>query len=155
MSFLSENEIEDWACEILRECGYTVTTGPEISPGGAHPERASLSDVILTGRLRAAIDRLNPHLSQAARDEALLALRREDTPDVVDENRRLHFYLVDGVPVDVVREDGTQLATGRDCWILTIPSATTSSPCVSSCSRKTRQTGGPISCCSSTACLWA
>lgn len=108
MSFLSENEIEDWACEILRECGYTVTTGPEISPGGAHPERASLSDVLLTNRLRAAIDRLNPHLSQAARDEALLALRREDTPDVVDENRRLHSYLVDGVPVDVVREDGTQ-----------------------------------------------
>jgi len=108
MSFLSENEIEDWACEILRECGYTVTTGPEISPGGVHPERTSLSDVILTERLRAAIDRLNPHLSQAARDEALLALRREDTPDVVDENRRLHFYLVDGVPVDVVREDGTQ-----------------------------------------------
>ncbi|GBQ10205.1 type I restriction endonuclease subunit R [Komagataeibacter rhaeticus] len=108
MSFLSENEIEDWACDILRECGYAITTGSDISPGGAHAERDSLSDVILNKRLQAAIDRLNPHLSQVARDEALRALKRDGMPDVVDENRRLHGYLVDGVPVDVVREDGTQ-----------------------------------------------
>ncbi|MGV4857744.1 type I restriction endonuclease subunit R [Acetobacter senegalensis] len=108
MSFLSENEIEDWACDILRECGYTIVWGPDIAPGGKKPERASLSDVILEKRLRSAIDRLNPHLSQASKDEALLALIREDTPDHVDENRRLHDYLVNGVPVDVVREDGIQ-----------------------------------------------
>ncbi|KXV79767.1 DEAD/DEAH box helicase, partial [Acetobacter malorum] len=100
--------MEDWACDILRECGYTIVWGPDIAPGGKKPERASLSDVILEKRLRAAIDRLNDHLPQASHNEALLALIREDTPDHVDENRRLHDYLVNGVPVDVVREDGIQ-----------------------------------------------
>ncbi|GBR07099.1 type I restriction endonuclease subunit R [Asaia siamensis] len=108
MAYLSESEIEDWACDILRESGYALANGPDISPGGAHPERTSLSDVVLVGRLQDTIARLNPHLSQEARDEALRAVLREETPDHVEENRRLHGYLIDGVPVDVVREDGTQ-----------------------------------------------
>jgi len=108
MAYLSESEIEDWACDILRESGYALANGPDISPGGAHPERASLSDVVLVGRLKYAIARLNPHLSQGTRDEALRAILREETPDHVEENRRLHGYLIDGVAVDVVREDGTQ-----------------------------------------------
>ncbi|QDH16979.1 type I restriction endonuclease subunit R [Swingsia samuiensis] len=108
MSFLSENDIENWACEILCETGYALADGSDISPGGAHPERDSLADVVLEGRLKAAIARLNPHLSESEQDEGLRAVLREDTPDHVEENRRLHGYLIDGVPVDVVREDGTQ-----------------------------------------------
>lgn len=108
MSFLSENEIEDWACDILSECGYVVLWGPDIAPGGKKPKRASLSDIILEKRLRSTIDLLNPSLPQSSRDEAVQAIFREDTTDHIDENRRLHDYLVNGVPVDVMREDGTQ-----------------------------------------------
>ena len=34
-------------------------------------------------------------------------LRQTQTPSLVEENRRLHRYLVEGVPVEVAREDGS------------------------------------------------
>ena len=37
----------------------------------------------------------------------LAKLLQTETPSLVEENRRLHRYLVEGVPVEVRREDGT------------------------------------------------
>ena len=41
----------------------------------------------------------------------LRKVRQAETPSLVEENRRLHRYLVEGVPVEVAREDGS---TGGD-----------------------------------------
>jgi type I restriction enzyme R subunit len=63
--------------------------------------------VLLLKRLREAIARLNPTLTAQTRSEVLAKLRNAETPSLVAENRRLHRYLVEGVPVEVRRPDGT------------------------------------------------
>lgn len=105
MSFL-ESEVEDAALGWLSDLGYAVLHGPDISPDGSTPERAAYDQVLLTGRLMAALERLNPHLSPDVLDEVLRKVQQTETPSLIEENRRLHRYMVEGVPVEVTRDDG-------------------------------------------------
>lgn len=103
----TESHVEEAALEWLGGLGYAVRLGPDISPDGTTPERASYGDVVLSGRLRDAIERLNPHLSAETHREVLRKLVQAETPSLIEENRRLHRFLVEGVPVEVTREDGS------------------------------------------------
>src|SRR5438105_4245483 len=71
------------------------------------PSRSAYDQVILLGRLRAAIDRLNPSLSANAREQALRVVRHLDSPSLVQANRRFHRMLVEGVEVEDRRADGS------------------------------------------------
>src|ERR1019366_6585121 len=86
---------------------YATANGLEIGPDGNRPERASYGDVLLIQRLRRAISKLNPNLSPETQAEVLSKLLQNETPSIIEENRRLHRYLVEGVPVEVRRPDGT------------------------------------------------
>ncbi len=57
---LNESIVEDAALEWFGELGYAVGHGPHLAPGEPAAERDSFSEVVLAGRLRAAIRRLNP-----------------------------------------------------------------------------------------------
>src|SRR5690606_11794783 len=67
----------------------------------------SYDQVLLVDRFRKALKNLNPHLPAETLDEVLRKVQQAETPSLVEENRRLHRYLVDGVPVEITREDGT------------------------------------------------
>src|SRR5262249_3344802 len=67
----------------------------------------SYGDVLLIERVRAAIGQLNPSLSDETRTVVLTKLMQAETPSLVEENRRLHRYIIEGVPVEVRRPDGT------------------------------------------------
>ena len=103
----TENEVEDAALEWFSGLGYAVLHGPDISPDGPTPERVSYDQVVLTGRLRAALERLNPHLTPETLDEVRRKVNQAETPSLIEENRRLHRYLIEGVPVEVARDDGS------------------------------------------------
>jgi type I restriction enzyme R subunit len=103
----SESHVEDAALEWLSGLGYAVLHGPDISPDGATPERVSYDQVLLTARLRVALGRLNPHLPAETLEEVLRKVQQTETPSLIEENRRLHRYLIEGVPVEVAREDGS------------------------------------------------
>ena len=60
MNTLNESVVEDAALSWYRELGYAVAHGPALAPGEPAAERESFGDVILIGRLRDAIRRLNP-----------------------------------------------------------------------------------------------
>jgi len=107
MSGFAESHVEDAALEWLSALGYAVASGPDIGPDGAAPERISYDQVVLLYRLRAALARLNPHLPADTLDEVLRKIQATETPSLVEENRRLHSFMVDGVPVEVPRADGT------------------------------------------------
>lgn len=107
MAKITEDHIEQAALEWLARLGYDVLHGPDISPEGPTPERVSYDEVLLIARLRTALESLNPHLPADTLDEVLKKVRQVETPSLVDENRRLHRYLVDGVPVEITREDGS------------------------------------------------
>jgi type I restriction enzyme R subunit len=106
-SGIAESHVEEAALAWLSELGYATANGLEIGPDSHHRERASYRDTLLLSRLRAAITSLNPDLSPDVRAEVLAKLTRSETPGLVEENRRLHRYLVEGVPVEVRRVDGT------------------------------------------------
>ena len=57
---LNESIVEDAALEWFGELGYAVGHGPQLAPGEPAAERDSFSEVVLVGRLREAIRRLNP-----------------------------------------------------------------------------------------------
>lgn len=104
---IEESHVEEAALAWLAELGYATANGPVMGPDGSASERETYGEVLLLGRLRAAIARLNPTLTSEARAEVLAKLRNAETPSLVAENRRLHRYMVEGVPVEVRRADGT------------------------------------------------
>ncbi|MDQ5979904.1 MAG: hypothetical protein QG602_2879 [Verrucomicrobiota bacterium] len=60
---LNESIVEDAALEWFGELGYAVGHGPHLAPGEPAAERDSFGEVVLVGRLREAIQRLNPAIS--------------------------------------------------------------------------------------------
>jgi type I restriction enzyme R subunit len=100
MSKFTENHVEEAALEWLGEMGWTIAYGIDASPDGPLPIRAAYHDVILLDRLRAAVERLNPAIPLDTREEAIRRLLASETPSLVEENRRLHRFLVEGVPVE-------------------------------------------------------
>ena len=57
---LNESIVENAALEWFGELGYAVGHGPHLAPGEPAAERDSFGEVVLVGRLREAIRRLNP-----------------------------------------------------------------------------------------------
>jgi type I restriction enzyme R subunit len=104
---IAENHVEEAALEWLEGLGYAVAHGPDISPDGATPERGNYGQVVLVGRLRAALTRLNPHLERDTLEGVVRRLQQAETPSLVEENRRLHRMLVEGVDVEITRPDGS------------------------------------------------
>lgn len=102
---ITENEIEEIALSYLQNLGYSYVLGIDISPDGEHPER-QYCDVVLTTRLRDAIDKLNPALGQDAKEDALKKVLRTDSPNGLINNETFHKYLTHGVDVEVRTANG-------------------------------------------------
>ncbi|MDN5752419.1 MAG: type I restriction endonuclease subunit R, partial [Nitrosospira sp.] len=107
MSGLNESIVEDAALTWFGELGYAVGHGPHIAPSEPAAERDAFGDVVLTGRLREAIRRLNPAMPEETREEALRKVLRVGTPSLAQSNRHFHALLRDGVPVEYRRADGS------------------------------------------------
>jgi len=105
MNSISENEIEQIAIGYLQNMGYTYVLGIDISPDGMHPER-KYHEVILVTRLQDAIDKLNPSISQDAKDDALKKVLRTDSPNALINNETFHKQLTEGIDVEVRTADG-------------------------------------------------
>jgi len=102
---ITENEIEEIALGYLQSLGYDYLNGLVISPDGEHPER-QYTDVVLTTRLRDAIDKLNPTITQDAKEDALKKVLRTESPNQLINNENFHRYLTDGVDVEVRTASG-------------------------------------------------
>ena len=102
----AESDIEEAALEWLAELGYAIRNGQDIAPDSKTPERTSYGDVTLSRRLEDTIDRLNPALPMEARADALRRIEQVEYPGLIEENRRLHGFMVEGVPVEFYGEDG-------------------------------------------------
>lgn len=104
---LSESVVEETALTWFESLGYTVESGPAISPGELRAERKEYNQVILEGRLRTALENINPNIPPNAIDEAVRKIIRTDSPSMVENNRRFHKILTDGVDVSF-RFDGRE-----------------------------------------------
>jgi type I restriction enzyme, R subunit len=103
----TESVVEQAALAWLASLGYTILAGPAIAPGEALAEREHFGQVVLEGRLRQALQFLNPNVPSDALEEAFRKLTRPDMPSLIANNHVVHKHLVEGVPVEYQRADGS------------------------------------------------
>ncbi len=116
MTNFNENVVEQAALQYFAELGYRQVHGPEIAPGEPGAERESYADVVLWGRLRDALQRINPGTKSALIDEAVKNVQRAESQSPIDENARLHKLITEGAPVEHRDDDGL-LRTTR-LWLV-------------------------------------
>lgn len=102
----SEAHVEEAGLGFFKGLGYETLFGGVIAPDGAKSERQSYDDVILRARLALAVGRLNPALPESAREDVLRKIFQSETPSLVEENRRLHKLMTEGVSVEFYGDDG-------------------------------------------------
>jgi len=107
MARFSESEIEAVTLQWYRELGYSVLNGEEIAPETERAERQTFEDVVLSGRLPDAVFRLNPDMPRDVLEEAVRKVMRPESPSLIVNNRRFHRILVEGLPVEYRRADGS------------------------------------------------
>jgi type I restriction enzyme R subunit len=113
VSNFNESVVEQAALEWLADLGYRTLHGPGISPGGDGPQlRDSFEDVILIDRLLPTVRALNTGVDSTVIDEAIKRLLRPESQNPIDENYRIHQFLIGGVPVEHRGAEG-QTRTSR------------------------------------------
>jgi type I restriction enzyme, R subunit len=107
MAHLMESDVESATLDWFEALGYTILSGPDIAPGELGAVRDNYGQMVLERRLRQALQRLNPHEPIDAVEEAFRKLTRPNSPSPATNNHAIHKYLVDGVPVEHPRADGS------------------------------------------------
>ena len=97
---ITEDQLEHLCLDWFRETGYEVRHGPDISLGGTAPERTDYAQTILSGRLRDALQRLNPGIPASALEDAVDQITKPKHPSLIQNNRTFHGMLIEGVPVE-------------------------------------------------------
>ncbi|WP_345332324.1 type I restriction endonuclease subunit R [Mucilaginibacter defluvii] len=104
---LTEEEIEQMALQTLQKQGYEILNGASI-------ERA-YNEVVLTNRLQAAIDKINPEIPADIREEAARNVARVPFTNLLANNEAIHKLMTEGV--DVKGRDGDQIKTFK-VWLI-------------------------------------
>ncbi|HET9048750.1 MAG TPA: type I restriction endonuclease, partial [Chiayiivirga sp.] len=110
MAFLSEAAVEEALLDQLRALGYRIEREEDIGPDGPRPARESHDEVVLRKRFEDAVARLNPGLPVEARQDAVRRVLQSELPSLLEENRRLHKLMTEGVDVEYYADDGTLTA---------------------------------------------
>lgn len=107
MAYLTESDLENVALDWLSGLGYQPLFGPDVAPDTPAAERHGYHEVVLATRLMQALQRINPQVPDDAIQDAFRKLTQPGSASLVANNHIIHRYLVDGVPVEYQRTDGT------------------------------------------------
>lgn len=100
MKLISEDGLEQLCQAWFREGGYEIAYGPDLAPEGHAAEREDYRQVILQGRLLAALVRINPRIPPAVLQEQVVeVLGKVQSPALIHNNRQFQRWLLEGVPV--------------------------------------------------------
>ena len=103
-----ESDVEREMLGWFEDLGYEVVAGADLAPDGANPERKNYKQVLLEGRLRSALHRLNPELPAAAIADAVGVMQGMGTPGLLGANREFQRRLTAGVQVYWQQKGETQ-----------------------------------------------
>lgn len=112
---VSEDTVEQAGIETLKSLGWLHLPGAAIAPDGPSPQRASFADAVLVKRLEEWVGRINPGVPEEGRLEAIRQVLTSETHDLVEENRRIHRLLTEGVTVEY-RSEGK--IVGDKVWLI-------------------------------------
>jgi type I restriction enzyme R subunit len=102
MADITENTLEQTTLDWFESLGWQTTFGPDISPDGLSCERKDYDQVILEDRLRTALHDINPNIPPDPINEAVRKITRTENPSLIENNRRLHRFLTDGIDVSYI-----------------------------------------------------
>lgn len=102
---INEDQLEKECMKWFDSIGYQTIHGSSIDPHSASPERDSLSEVMLLGRLREAISTINPDIPVSAQEDAITQLRQYHA-NVVIANKTFHRQLIEGIQVEYYNDKG-------------------------------------------------
>ena len=102
MAWITEDQLERQAVAWFRELGYAHVFAPDLGPDGPFPERTDFRQVVLVGRLRAALQGLNPEVPAHKIAAAVQQLANPDVPGLLAANRQLHRWMTQGLPGTVM-----------------------------------------------------
>ena len=100
MTKITENDIEQFAIELLKQQGYNYIYAPNIAP----KERTSFSQVVLIKRLQNAIDRINPSILPNAKEDAFNQVLRIRSSNLLTDNETFHQMLIEGINISYQKE---------------------------------------------------
>ena len=106
MTTITEDDVERLALGWLSDVGWLAVHGSEIGPDAEGAEREDFGDVVLEGRLRGALERLNQGLPYEALEDAYRKLMAPFGTSLAVKNASFHRMLVDGVNVEYRGDDG-------------------------------------------------
>jgi type I restriction enzyme R subunit len=106
MTAFTESVVEQAALAWLEAGGWRIAHGLDVAPDTPAAERSDYGEVVLAQRLRDALVRLNPSLSDDALEDAFRKLTRPEGAELIVRNRALHRLLVDGVTVEYRNAEG-------------------------------------------------
>jgi type I restriction enzyme R subunit len=101
-----ESVVEEATLGWFEELGYQVRFGADVAPGEPAAERDGFGEVVLTGRLCAALRKLNPEVPDEGIEDAFRKLVRPAQILLVDDNSATHHFRVNGVTVEYLTRDG-------------------------------------------------
>ena len=105
---MTEDQLEQEALGWLASVGYTPLNARDLDNLDPRLARGSTREVVLSVSLRAAIDRLNPAVPAAAREDAFRQVLDMGQPALLSGNRAFHRVLVTGVPVQYQKDGETR-----------------------------------------------
>jgi type I restriction enzyme R subunit len=105
-----ESTIEEFVIELLQNQGWQY-----VPPEEQELERASLNEVVLKNRLKQAIETINPHLAEEAREQALRQVLNLPSQNLIDNNEVFHRLLTEGIEIEVMGAEGVR---GEKVWLV-------------------------------------
>lgn len=100
---IHESDVEESVLTILESLGYEIVKGDneDYLPGGRLALRAGYKDVVLVEKLRDALRKVKPSISEEAREQAVKQVLRSVSQKLIADNESFHRLLVDGVDIPI------------------------------------------------------
>jgi type I restriction enzyme, R subunit len=105
---IHESDVEENVLAILESFGYEIIRGDneDCLPGGRLALRPDYNGVVIVERLKEALRRINPSISEEAREQAVKQVLRSESQKLISDNESFHRMLVDGIDVPIQSEEG-------------------------------------------------
>ncbi len=110
-----EQDFEKTFMDALADHQYNTDYAPNISEGTISEERKN-DQVFFFGQLKSSLYKLNPNIPSEAIEDALRKIIRNDSQDLVSNNKSFHRMLFNGVDVEFKDKGGR--IRGEKVWII-------------------------------------